>query len=94
MFVRAKEYGFSYEIYAPGVFQGEVGPRIRCEDHFPRRSHATAAMRSAMRDAPAGSSAVVCKRYDDGETAQQRHFVKKESVVMLGAVTPPKGGKN
>jgi len=83
MFDRPKAYGFSYEIYAPGVFQGEIGPRICCEDHFTRRSHATAAMRSAMRDAPAGSSAVVCKRYEGGEMTQQRHFVKKESLVVL-----------
>lgn len=77
-------YAYSYEVYAPGVFQGEIGPRIDLEDGFHSRSAATRAMRSAMRNAPVGSSAVVYKRYDDGEMTGQRHFVKKESVVMLG----------
>jgi len=80
-----KDHAFSYEIYAPGETQGEIGPRIDLEDHFHSRSAATSAMRIAMRDAPAGSSGVVYKRYDDGEMTSQRHFVKREQIVQLSS---------
>lgn len=78
----AKDYGYSYEVYAPG--DGiDKGPRIDYEDHFTRRSAANRAMRHSLEKAPPGSSAFVCKRYDDGEMTGQRHFVKKEKIVML-----------
>jgi hypothetical protein len=38
-----------------------------------------------MRNAPVGSSAVVYKRYDDGEMTKQRHFVKKEQIVQMSS---------
>jgi hypothetical protein len=77
-----KDYGYSYEVYSPG--EGiDKGPRIDYEDHFTSRSAATMAMRYSLEKAPPGSSAFVCKRYDDGEMTCQRHFVKREKVFML-----------
>lgn len=79
----ARDYGYSYEIYEPAPEPEDVAPRICCEDHFLTRADAVAAMKAVMMhgDIPVGSTAFVCRRYDDGEMTNERNYVKKCGIV-------------
>jgi hypothetical protein len=74
-----RDYGYSYEIYAPAG-----GGRIDYEDHFPTRRDAVAAMRDAMAQdgIPAGATAFVCRRYDNGETTDNVDYVKSVTITV------------
>lgn len=79
-----RDYGYSYEIYAPETHPYE-GRRIYYEDHFVRRINATAAMMNKMEqdDVPVGSTAFVCRRYADGEMTGRHDYIKRVSIDAL-----------
>jgi hypothetical protein len=79
-----RDYGYSYEIYEPESAEGDPGRRIDYEDHFLTRRDAVAAMREVMmrEDVPAGSTAFVCRRYDDGEMTNDVDYVKEVSTTV------------
>jgi hypothetical protein len=70
-------YGYSYEIYTP------EGRRVDYEDHFIKRISAVAAMMAKMEqdDVPVDSTALVCRRYDDGETTDITAYIKRVSIA-------------
>lgn len=78
-----RDYGYSYEIYEPESPDGE-SHRIDYEDHFLTRREAVAAMKEVMMkdDIPAGSTAFVCRRYDDGEMTDETDYVKEVKTAI------------
>ena len=73
-----RDYGYSYEIYEPESADGDK-PRIDYEDHFLTRRDAVAAMREVMMrdDVPAGATAFVCRRNDDGDMTDDVDYIKE-----------------
>lgn len=69
---------FSYEIDLPAA-EG-LGRRFSYEDGFSSRKDATAAMMEDIKRAPENSTAVVYRRYQDGEMTSQQRFVKKTVI--------------
>lgn len=85
-----RDYGYSFEIYAPETDE-DAGRRIDYEDHFLTRGGAVQSMKLSMLgdDVPVGSTAFVCRRYDDGEMTDEVDYVKR--VVIL-AINKAEGG--
>lgn len=79
-----QDYGYSYEIYTPET-NTDVGSRVDYEDHFTKRTSAVAAMMESMGkdDVPVGSTAFVCRRYDDGEMTDTTVYIKRETCVVI-----------
>lgn len=79
-----RDYGYSYEIYAPETHP-HGGRRIDYEDHFFTRRSATETMMEKMErdDVPVGSTAFVCRRYDDGEMTGQSYYIKRVSIAAI-----------
>lgn len=79
-----RDYGYSYEIYAPGA-DTDVGRRIDYKDHFIKRLSAVAAMMANMEqdDVPIGSTAFVCRRYDNGEMTDRDDYIKRVSIDVI-----------
>lgn len=78
-----RNYGYSYEIYAP-----HEGRRIDYEDHFATRTSATETMMEKMErdDVPVGSTAFVCRRYDDGDMTGQHYYIKRVVLIKKTSV--------
>jgi len=73
-----RDYGYSCEIYEPESADGDRA-RIDYEDHFLTRRDAVATMREVMMrdDVPAGATAFVCRRYDNGEMTDDVDYVNE-----------------
>lgn len=70
-------HNYSYEIYDCD------DSRVVCEDYFPTVVSAKDEMNAVMANFPNGCTAVVYKRYEDGEWGHEWNYVKSNGKVLM-----------